>query len=202
MATTYTGLLAEVASYLSRSDLTSTIPTFVQLGQARINRDVRCKEMVTKNASFSITGEYVNVPGDFLEVKHFYLNTSPRKSLEPMDANTMTDAFPNTDTEPRYFSVEAGQFRFSPTPSGTVTATLIYYAKPVTLVTTSAETNVLFPTVAPDLYLYASLLEAESFIQNDPRLATWGQAYERGVAALNSAAKGSRHGGPLTTRPG
>jgi hypothetical protein len=200
MATTYTTLLSEVASYLARSDLTSTIPTFVQLAQARINRDVRAREMITKSASFSITGEYVNLPSDFLEVKHFYLNTSPRQSLEPMDAGGMTDLYTSTDT-PKYFSVEGVQFRFSPVPAATVAATLIYYAKPATLATTTQETNVLFPTVAPDLYLYASLLEAESFIQNDPRLATWAQAYERGVVALNETMKGSKHGGPLTTRP-
>ena len=201
MSSTYTALLAEVASYLARSDLTSIIPTFVQLAQARINRDVRAREMETKDAAFSITGEYVNLPTGLLEVKHFYLGTNPRKALEPADAGTMTNDYPSTG-QPKLFSVESGQFRFSPVPAATYTATLIYYAKPATLVTTSAETNTLFPSVAPDLYLYASLLEAESYIQNDPRLETWAQAYERGVAALNAAAKGSKHGGPLTTRPG
>lgn len=200
MASTYTTLLAEVASYLARSDLTATIPTFVQLGQARINRDVRAREMESKNATFSITGEYVALPTDFLQVKHFYLNTTARQALEPADAGTMTEY--TTTGQPLHFSVEGTNFRFSPIPNATYTATLIYYAKPATLVTTSAETNTLFPTVAPDLYLYASLLEAESFIQNDPRLATWAQAYERGVGALNSATKGSKHGGPLMTRPG
>jgi hypothetical protein len=200
MATTYTTLLAEVASYLSRADLTSTIPTFVQFAQTRINRDVRVREMETKNASFSITGEYVNVPSDFLEVKSFYIPAATRYALEPMDAGTMTNDYPSSG-DVKYFSVEAGQFRFAPVPSATTTATLIYYAKPATLATTTQETNTLFPTVAPDLYLYASLLEAESFIQNDPRLPVWQQAYAAGVQALNRAGKGSRHGGPLTTRP-
>jgi hypothetical protein len=200
MATTYSTLLSEVASYLGRADLTATIPTFVQLAQARINRDVRCVEMETKNASFSITGEYVNLPTGFLAVKHFYLNTSPRQALEPADAGTMTERT-STD-QPKYFSVEAGQFRFSPVPNATYSATLIYYVKPATLVATSAETNTLFPSVAPDLYLYASLLEAESFIQNDPRLGTWAEAYRRGVESLNTGAKGSKHSGPLMTRPG
>ena len=197
---TYTELLSAVANWLGRSDLTSRIPEFVTLAQARINRDVRAREMETKNATFSITGEYVNLPTGFLEVKHFYLNADPRRALEPADAGWMTSY--TTSGEPKHFSVEAGQFRFSPVPSETEEATLIYYVKPATLVASSAETNTLFPSVAPDLYLYASLLEAESFIQNDPRLATWAQAYERGVAALNSTAKGSKHGGPLMTRPG
>src|SRR5688572_30557486 len=138
MATTYTGLLAEIATYLGRSDLTSIIPTFVQFAQLRINREVRAREMETKNATFSITGEYVNLPTGFLDVKHFYLNASPRKTLTPADASTMTDDYTTTGT-PKHFSVDGNQFRFSPVPSATVEATLIYYVKPATLVTTSAE---------------------------------------------------------------
>lgn len=201
MAATYTTLLAEVASYLGRADLIASIPTFVQFAQTRINREVRVPAMITKNATYSITGEYVAVPTDFLEAKHFYLNTNPRTSLEPHAAGVMTDDYTTVD-QPKYFAVEGTNFRFSPVPNATYTATLIYYAKPAALAASSQETNSLFPTIAPELYLYASLLEAEGFIQDDPRLATWAQAYQRGVDSLNSAGKGSKHGGPLTTRPG
>lgn len=201
MATTYSTLLSEVANYLGRADLTSYVPGFVQFAQARINRDVRAQAMETKSTSFSITAEYVNVPSDFLEVKHFYMTTTtPRKSLTRLDDEAMTDKYTNTDT-PAYFSVVSGQFRFAPVPAATITATLIYYAKPATLATTTQETNSLFPT-HPDLYLYASLLEAESFIQNDPRLPVWKQAYAEAVAAINAAAKrASAMGGSMTTRP-
>ena len=77
----------------------------------------------------------------------------------------------------------------------------IVNALPKRLTSVASSWNAL-ATANPDLYLYASLLEAESFIHNDPRIAVWAQAYERGVSALNTSAKGSRHGGPLTTRPG
>jgi hypothetical protein len=162
---------------------------------------VKAKVMETKNTSISITAEYVNVPTDFLEVKHFYLtSTTPRQSLDLLDESAMTDKYTVTG-QPKFYSVDGTQFRFSPTPSGTYTATLVYYAKPATLATTTQETNSLFPSVAADLYYYASLLEAEAHIQNDPRLAVWKQAYDTGVQALNSQNKKSRQGGPLQTRP-
>lgn len=201
MAATYTALLAEVAGYLARSDLTSIIPTFVQFAQARINRDVRAKVMQTKNAAITINAEYEDVPADFMEVESFYLtSTTPRKPLEFMGMDEMTRRY-NETGEPKFYTVVGTQFRFAPTPPGDYTATLIYYAKPATLAASTQETNSLFPAVAPDLYLYASLLEAESYIQNDPRLQTWAQAYERGVSSLNSAQKNGRHGGPMATRP-
>lgn len=202
MSTTYTTLLAEVANYLSRSDLTSIIPTFVQFGQARINRDVRAKVMQTKNTSITIDAEYEDVPSDFLEVVSFYLtSTSPRKTLEFMGMDEMTREYSVSDV-PSHYCVAGTQFRFGAVPASSYTATLVYYAKPATLATTTQETNSLFPSIAPDLYLYASLLEAEGYIQNDPRLPVWKEAYAAGVESLNAASKNSRHGGPMTTRPG
>lgn len=198
--TTYTELQTAVANWLARSDLTSRIPEFITLAQARINRQVRAKAMETKSTTFSIANEYESVPSDFLQVKHFYITSStPRKTLEPLDAIRITDNL-TTSGQPKYFSVEGTQFRFGPTPDATYTATLIYYAKPATFVTTSQETNSLFPANA-DLYLYAALLEAESFIQNDPRLMVWKQAYDEALANLNSQSGNWRHGGPLVTRP-
>jgi len=43
--TDYASLQAEVAGWLARADLTSQIPTFIQLAEARFNRDVRVREM-------------------------------------------------------------------------------------------------------------------------------------------------------------
>jgi hypothetical protein len=197
---TYTDLLAAAANWLARADLTSRIPEFVTLAQARINRQVRSKLMETKSTSISINAEYVNVPSDFLQVKNFYITDAPRSNLEPADSAYMTDAYKTSD-RPKYYSVEGSQFRFSPTPASTYTATLLYYAKPATLATTTQETNSLFPTNA-DLYLYATLLEAESFIQNDPRLAVWKAGYDEALQNINDASRGARHGGPLMTRPG
>lgn len=78
---TYTDLLAAAANWSSRADLTSRIPEFIELAEAKINRRLREKDMVTKNAAFSITGEYVAVPASFGGVKTFYLNTRDRKSV-------------------------------------------------------------------------------------------------------------------------
>jgi len=200
---TYTELLSAVANWLGRSDLTSRIPEFVTLAQARINRQVRAQAMETKSTSFSINGEYVNAPSDFLEARHFYTtSTTPPAVLRYLPPDTMTDIYPNNETgQPGYYAVVGTQFRFAPSPNATYTATLVYYAKPATLATTSQETNTLFPANA-DLYLYATLLEAESFIQNDPRLAVWKQAYDDALFHLNKSANTSRYGGSMAARPG
>lgn len=191
---TYTELLTAAANWLARSDLTSRIPEFVTLAQAQINRDIRAAAMETKSASFSITGEYVAVPSDFLEARDFYItSTSPRYPLEYMSGDMMTGYYPSTG-KPRFYLVAGSNFRFGPAPDGTYTATLNYYAKPATLATTTQETNSLFPTNV-DLYLYATLLQAEAFVQNDPRIGIWKQAYDEAVAKINGEAARKRWGG-------
>lgn len=47
-------LQAAIAGWLARSDLTASIPDFIQLGEARINRELRTRQMqavVTGTAS-------------------------------------------------------------------------------------------------------------------------------------------------------
>ncbi len=203
---TYSELLVAATHWLG-TDLGPRVPEFVALAQARINRQVRVQAMETKSTTFSITAEYVNVPTDFLEAKNFYTTApAPRKTLVRMDDEGMTDDY-TTSGQPKYFSVVGSQFRFSPAPSATYTATLIYYAKPATLVVTSQETNSLFPTNA-DLYLYATLLASESFIRDreDPgvaqRLMLWKAGYDEALANINLAAKrASAFGGSMMTRP-
>lgn len=157
--------------------------------------------METKSASFSINAEYVNVPSDFIEARHFYItSTDPDRVLRYMTPESMTDLYDATDI-PGHYAVVGTQFRFAPAPSATQTATLVYYAKPATLAATSQETNSLFPANV-DLYLYATLLEAESFIQNDSRLAVWKTGYDEALHSINKQANASRYGGSAAARPG
>jgi hypothetical protein len=58
--------------------------------------------------------------------------------------------------------------------------------------------------LAPDLYLYGSLLEASPYIQNDDRLAVWGTALQQVLEQLNNHGdRQSFNSGPSTiTLPG
>lgn len=47
MINDYSTLQAGIAAWLARADLSSQIPTFIQLGEARINRELRSRQMQT-----------------------------------------------------------------------------------------------------------------------------------------------------------
>ena len=45
---TYTDLQSSVADWLNRSDLSAVIPTFIQLAEAKFNRELRTRDMLTR----------------------------------------------------------------------------------------------------------------------------------------------------------
>jgi hypothetical protein len=183
MATTYAGLQTEAASYLGRADLTAIIPTFIALAEAKFNRTLRTRDMITKDAAFSITGEYVAVPTGFLEAKAFMLNASPRQELTFMPDDTQVDMYPTSNETPLFYSIVGSNFRFAPVPSTTVTATLTYYKAIVALATTSP--NWLL-TSHPDIYLYGTLMEAAPYLHDDSRISLWAAGLRECVGQLKT----------------
>lgn len=159
---TYAELVTAVLDYVAEPSISRRIGDFIALAEAKINRRLREKEMVTKNASFSITGEYVAVPTSFGGVKHFFLNTSDRQVLEFKPDLLMTAGNPSGTARPKNYNVQGANFRFSPVPDDTYSATLIYYLQ-VPALTAVATTNWLL-TSHPDVYLAGAQAEALSFL--------------------------------------
>ena len=199
--TTYTELKASIADWLNRTDLTTTIPDFISLAEAQIERTLRTRQMIVRaNASFD--SEYGAVPADFLETKSLQLtSTNPLTPLSFLSIDDMDAARSHytASGRPRFFSVVGGQFRISPTPDAAYTAELIYFAKLAKLSSTVASNWLL--TSSPDIYLYGSLLQAAPYLQDDARIQTWATLYERALNDLRTADdRGATSGGALLTR--
>lgn len=199
--TTYTELKASIADWLNRTDLTTTIPDFISLAEAQIERTLRTRQMIVRaNASFD--SEYGAVPDDFLETKSLKLtSTNPITPLAFLSIDDMDAARSHytASGRPRFFSVVGGQFRISPTPDAAYTTELIYFAKLMKLSSTVASNWLL--TSSPDIYLYGSLLQAAPYLQDDARIQTWATLYERALNDLRTADdRGASSGGALLTR--
>lgn len=203
--TTYAELQTAAANWLGRADLTSRIPEFIVLFEAKFNRTMRVLEQEKRNATFSITGEYVAVPTDFIELRSMHLTTDPKRPLRLMPPDTQVDAYNSGTGIPIFVSVTGHTtidgtkaFRFAPVPDATYTAVLTYYAR---LSALSGAVNWLL-TNHPDVYLYGTLLEASAFVQDDPRLPIWKTAYDEALGSLKYADNRSRWGaGGMTIRP-
>lgn len=163
----YSDLNTAVANWTGRADLTSRIPEGIVLAEAKMNRYLRVKDMVTKNASFAIAAaaEYVSVPTNFGGVKTFYLNASPATVIDFMPDELMTAKWgSNTTGPPEAYNVQGSNFRFGPIPDAAYTATLVYWLL-VPALTSGASTNWMI-TSHPDAYLYGVLAEMAVFAKD------------------------------------
>ncbi len=173
----YSTLKSTIADWLNRTDLTSAIPTFIQLAEAKLNRTLRVRQMV-KRATAPIDTPFFAVPFDFLEAKDFQLNTNPITVLEYVTESAGNALRASTHTAPglpRYFTIVGGQLEAIPSPDSEYTGELTYYAK-IPALTDSNTSNWLL-SYAPDLYLYGALLQSAPYLRDDERLATWANLY-------------------------
>lgn len=198
--TTYTELKASIADWLVRADLTATIPDFISLAEAQIERKLRTRQMIVRSDA-SIDTEYSAVPSDFLDTKSLKLNTNPVTPMrfETIESLDQLASRTNASGKPTYFSIVGNQIRVVPTPDTTYTAELTYYAK-LTKLSSSVATNWLL-TSSPDIYLYGALLQAAPYLQDDARIAVWSALYQSGLDQLQLADdRSTTSGGSLTAR--
>jgi hypothetical protein len=186
--TTYNTLLTAVADYLARSDLTTFIPNFVQNWEERFYREPENWGSWMETAlNVTITNNVAAVPADYLGIKVAYISGQSSPPLKRISLDQMYERFPRSVTgggNPAYISRNGANFIFGPTSaSGTLVGT--YYAKQTVLRSDGDGINFLI-TDCPDLALYGSLLEAETFIKNDKRVSVWGQLYSAALEAYRS----------------
>lgn len=159
-----------VANWLHRDDLTTIVPDLITVGEKRIFRTVRSREMETVLTG-TIASGVIPVPSDYLSLKFAYLTTTPVSPLKKSSASQIYTEYPlrSSSGTPVSIAREGSNFIFGPYPSTVEDIGGVYYAKP-TSIDTSA--NALF-LANPDLYLFAALCEAAPFIKDDPRIEVW-----------------------------
>src|SRR5882724_628833 len=166
---TYANLQTAIAGFLNRADLTAVIPDFITLAEAQILRRLMKawndghmlpRKMVGLNAAFSITGELVNLPVDFLGALALSIPGVPVK-LRYVKPDTLAHEKARrgvviAPATPAIYSVVGSQFQFLPVPDTAYTATLVYWQKFTAL---SSGVNWILQD-HPDVYLYGSLLQS------------------------------------------
>jgi hypothetical protein len=206
---TYTELQDAVANWLARDDLTARIPEFITLAEAKFNRVLLHPQMETRTTLTVDTNlaspEFLDLPSDFQTMRSVRLSgVTGKPRLGFMTQTQMDDyrySIDNVSDEPVYFSITGDQIELAPTPNENFTVQVIYRRNIPALASNS--TNWLL-TLAPDLYLYGSLLESAPYMQNDERIAVWGLAVQTVLDQLNAhGERQTANSGPSTiTLPG
>jgi len=193
--TTFAELKTAIAGWLdvSATDLSSQIDDLITVGEKRIFREARTRDMETALSS-AISSGVLAVPAAYVAMKFAYINTSPIQVLErrPTEWLYANYGYQSASGVPTYFARDGSNFIFGPYPDSTYTVKGSYYAR-LTAISGSG-VNALF-TANPDLYLMACLAEAEMILGRDPRIAIWDAKYQRILADVNGEARTEEQSG-------
>ncbi len=199
LITTYAGLLNGMLSWMAREGdarLTARFDDFLLNAERRIyfgfatdsdsplrSDPLRIPEMETDDPAFTpgATG-VVSQPAGFLELISVYSNTN-KVGPVPIVAQKAIDGYGGQSIGCFRVAVSGTNFRFWDLPAATDTFTIRTYQK---LTTPAGSTVNAILTTYPDVYLYAVLIEAATFIKNQQSVEGYLMLYNASVAGLNA----------------
>lgn len=209
MIASYTDLQTAVTEYLARDQdvtLIARIPTFIQFAEAKFNRELLVRQMERRSTTIFGNGEdepeFVSLPDGFQSMRRIRLSTVTGKPHLDYMATAALDEYrtanSNAAGQPRYFTIYGNEIEIAPTPDGPYTLEMVFRQNIPAL--SSNNSNWLL-ALAPDLYLYAALMESAPYIKEDARIQTWGLGFSTALDGLNRLSLASSfNAGPLRMR--
>lgn len=207
--TTYTTLQAAVTEYLARdhdTTLVARVPTFIQLAEAKFNRELFVRQMETRSTTSVDTAttspEFISLPSDFQSMRRIRLSSVSGKPCLSFKSGVQMDEYRyssgDTTGQPAFFSVMGDEIELAPTPDANYTIEMVY-RKTVPPLSANADNWLLL--LAPDIYLYGALLEATPYMKEDARIQTWMLGFKTALDGLNSLGSASAfNAGPINMR--
>lgn len=191
---TYASLSAQILAYVDRNDAATAaqIPNFISQAEQRICREAKTIGLETSVVGNFAVGQYVlPKPGRWRRsLSLTYGNGTGNNTSNQLFLRTyeyIKGYWPDsTQTAPPQFYADFAydHIILSPTPDHAYPFLWTYLQLPEPLgptVSTNWITN-----NAPDLLLYASLLEAIPFLKIDERVPLWQSFYDRALKSINT----------------
>ena len=196
--TTFTTLKEDIRRYLERGFTLASdqlvyeqIPRLINLAERRIARELKVEGLINVLTGTMQPGLAVYPkPDRWRSTVSFNFGTGDQNSeynqLFPRSYEYVRSYWPNrseTDVPLIYAEYDYNNWIVAPTPDQAYPfEVLVYQLLP--LLDDTNQTNWL-TDYAPQVLLYASLLEATPFLKNDERIPVWQQMYDRSAQALN-----------------
>jgi hypothetical protein len=185
--TTYAELTQQIIDYTETDSnvLTTTILNdIVEHAESRIFRNADLDVFKKyKTANLTIGDPFVAMPGAtpqlfaFVRYIQIFGTDNIRITLEKKDASFINEYVPNRTTTgtPKYYANwDNDTLLLAPSPDATYTVELAYNAQPTGL--SSSNTTTWVSNNAPEMLLYACLVEAFKFLKN-PQMVQMYEAY-------------------------
>lgn len=196
----YDNLKTAVENWLDRDDLTDQIDDFIDIAEARHQREVRIRQMLVRQP-IGVVSRFVSLPNDYLDAKTFRLlddGTDRLIFLVNLNQSDFDRERREFEGQPAYYTVD-NEIELDRPPHKTYNGEIKYY-KALQALASNNQTNKLLER-APDIYLYSSLVASAPFLQDDARITTWDTLYVDAKNAINRL-DSKTIGVPVATVPG
>jgi hypothetical protein len=192
---TYDSLVDDMQSYAQRDDtrFLTQIPRLIMMAENRIASEVRGLGFIRSVTSQFIVGvTVITKPPRWRETKSFNFADSNSKRrflvLRPYEYCRTFWPNPTLTSEPRFYAdYDYNHWLIAPTPSDALNYEVMYHERPRPL---SGTTQTNWTTeFAPQLLLFACLLEVSPFLKDFEQKDSWQSAYDRAAMALTAEDK-------------
>ena len=198
MSWTFTTLKSAIQDYTENTEATfvADLPTIIVQAENRIVKSVELPAF-RKNVTGNLTANnsYLTTPTDYLYPYSLAVldGNSNYTYLLNKDVNFIREAYPTagtTGTPKFYAQFDDDNFLLAPTPDTAFTMELHYFHMP-TSITESATGTTWLGANAPEVLLYASLVEAYTFMKGEPDiLGGYEQRFKEALGKLTLESDG------------
>jgi len=191
--TTYAELQTAVGRWLQRTDLTSVIPDFIANAEAEFNRTLRIAE-AQRREEFTVTDQWNSLDtltDRIAQIRSVRTDFGGRSY--PLNYRTPDEIPGYSDSgSPMWWTLSGREIGVFPAPGDSYTLEITYWKSVPPL---ASHTSNWLLELAPDLYLYRSVLEGAHYTHNTELLARVGPMYERALSQLEADQQRVQFGG-------
>ncbi len=187
---TYDSLVSDIQTYSERNDtdFVNQIPRFVMLAENKIAREVRNLGFIRYvNGTFNLGGTTFAKPARWRQTISFNFTNSSgdRTYLFPRSYDYCRGYWPDPTQQdaPKYYAdYDYEHYFIVPTPNSAYNFELSYHERPQPL--DSVNQTSWTTQYAPQLILYACMVEASTFLKNMDKVQLWQGLYQAEVTGL------------------
>lgn len=186
---TYTSLVADIQSYLERTDQATIdkIPTFIMLAEQVIASQIKFLGNLTVQQSTMVQGaNIIDKPARWHKTVSMNITVAGKRyPVLLRKYEYLREYWPDPAQEliPKFYcDYDYTHWLVAPTPDAAYNFEVLYYERIQPLDDTN-QTN-WFTIYAPQALLYGSLLQSMSFLKNDERVPLWQGIYDQAMQTL------------------
>lgn len=194
MSMTYDELKQAIQDYTENDETSfvNNLPLFIRLAEERILKSVQLN-LFQKNQGGTMTSgnQYLGAPSDFLAPFSLSIDVNGGKEFllfKDLDfVQTYTPDYTTTGVPKYYAQFDVDNFILGPTPDANYTVDIHYLYRPASITIGAGSGTTWLSENAEITLLYASLIEAYTYMKGDPNLMQmYNQRFAEGISRLKN----------------